>query len=770
MDNDIKSLIIGDNVDDKFNTLENYYGNDILAMNVLKSKYLTSNEDNLLDLWARLAWGAAQIENDEDKINIAKSFFNILLDFKFIPGGRISFALGRDDINASLSNCYVIPVEDSIKGIYKALEEEALTHKFGGGTGHDLSTLRPKGAQISGTGGESCGPCGFMDLYSTSTKTIRQHGRRGANMQCIFVNHPDIKEFVCIKNEAKKQIEFLQKFSNKLPRYSKELNSLYEYIDSRRAISDSNISVKITDEFLSAVENDQDFNLSWGGEIYEVVKAKDIWDMIIDNAYNSGEPGIMFWDRMRETNNLEYYNPITSTNPCSEIPLGNYGNCLLGHINLQRYCRDNKTFDFVSMDKDIKIAMRFLDNIITINNGRHPLKKQNEIALAERRTGLGITGLGDCLIMMGLKYGSDESIQFIEHLMATFRNTAYSASCDLAEEKGPFPVFNEEGFFRSLFAQRLPSDIKKRIRENGIRNGMLLTVAPVGSGSIVSGVSSGIEPIFRTKYIRRVRNDDDEYVEYKVIHPMIKKMFGDADKLPNYVVDSSEIDAKDRVKMQATIQKYIDNSISSTVNLPIDATVKDVEDVYMYAWKLGVKGITVYREGTRKGILLSKDSFAFINNNGLAVEEAIKRPLKLNGETYKRKLDINGKPHNCYITVNFFPGTKTPYELLVSEPHMDKDIKDIISLELATRFTSICLRHGIPLKFVIQQLEKISHQYLYSIPISIANILRNYLINNSEEYEEASFKICPECNEKTLRLENGCCLCINEACQYTKCN
>lgn len=747
-----------------FETLESYYGDDQIAIDVLKSKYLAPNENNLLDIWKRLAKGAVEPEDNKEKWE--KEFFDILLDFKFLPGGRINYALGRDNIKASLSNCYVLPIEDdSLKSIYKCLEEEAMTYKHGGGCGHDLSVLRPKGTRINSTDGESCGPTGFMNLYSMSTKTVRQRNRRGANMQSILVSHPDIRDFINIKDDARKIIEALESVSGGISEDKRK--EIYEYIEANRVVSDSNISVKLTDDFLAAVEQDKDFELKWNDEVYETVKAKDIWDLIIEKASSSGEPGLMFWDRMVENNNLEYYNPIISTNPCSEIPLGPYGNCLLGHMNLDRYCIQNNntfSFDYISFENDIKVAVRFLDNIITINDGRHALDKQNETAKNERRIGLGITGLGDALIKMGLEYGSDESIQFIDHVMATFRNTAYSASCDLAEERGVFPAFNADGFFRSLFAQNLPSDIKNRIKENGIRNGMLLTVAPVGTGSIIAQVSSGIEPIFRVSYTRRVRNEDDTYTEYKVYHPLIKKLFDyEEEKFPQYVVDSTDIQPKDRIKVQATIQKYIDNSISSTVNLPKEATVEDVAEVYMYAWKMGAKGVTVYREGSRRGILISDDNTISTKNN----IDAPKRPTKLRGETYKKKIDLNGSdPYNCYITVNVHPETKKPYELLISQPAVEKDMRDIMMLEFTTRATSLMLRHNVPIEFIVEQYNKVNGMYLYALPYQISTVLKNYLITENEfDLEE-----CPHCGKKTLKTEGGCSNCINEDCLYSGCD
>ncbi len=959
--------------ENRYDNIDVYYDNDNIAKDVLRNKYLAPWESSPLDMWGRCAWAAAQAEETEEKrIEWATKFFNLLCDFKFVPGGRINYGLGRDDINVTYSNCYVVPMEDSLTGIYKCLAEEAATYKTGGGCGHDLSMLRPKGAGIKGTGGESCGPVGFMELFSISTNTVAQQNRRGANMQTLLVSHPDIEEFIEVKNDIDPQKEALRRLQDYLgsDKFPEELKIIADKLEIERHIYHSNISIKLTDKFLNAVEKDEKFDLEWGGEVYRTVSAKELWNKIVHNAWASAEPGLIFWDRMTETNNLEYKNPIVSTNPCiigstliavadgrnavsikqlmeegkdvpvystnletgqveikwgrnarktgdneevwkltlddgstfiatpnhkvllenleykelkdlqpgesifsfnsnaiifsfnsnavisnhkvvsvefvgyedvynitvddnhnyhvitsnvddkfitssgicvkncSEIPLGNYGNCLLGHINLVKYCEDGVEFKFnlAQMIDDVAVAVRFLDNIITLNDGRHALPQQNETALGERRMGLGITGLGDMLVMLGMRYGDDESIQFVDRIMSAFRDAAYGASCDLAAEKCKFPWYNEEGIFKSKTIQSLPEWLQNKIVKQGLRNGMLLTCAPVGSGSIIAQTTSGIEPIFRTSYTRKVKNPDGiTFTEYKIFHPLIKKLFADTNKLPNYIVDSSQITPYERVKVQATIQKYIDNSISSTVNLPESATEKDVADVYINAWKLGCKGITVYREGSRQGVLLSNDAVkkeAKIKEEPKAEEApatlrpcvryVAKRPMILSGETFKRKVDFtNKKPYNCYITVNFKEDTRIPCELLVTETNADKEMLDIMNMETICRLISLILRHEIPIKFLVQQLEKVQSQYIYSLPISIASILRNYMdeeedviTDESLDLEEGDkecalaisgssdfgFSACPICKQKTLKHDGGCACCVNPNCNYSKCS
>lgn len=773
---------ITENLDKKeYHSLDLYYGEDensTIAKNVLKSKYLAPWEDSLFDMWVRLAWGAAQAEDEDNRIYWARQFFSILKDFKFIPGGRINYGLGRDDIKVSFSNCYVVPIlEDSLDGIYKCLTEEAKTYKVGGGCGHDLSILRPKGDPIITTSGNSCGPIGFCNLFSVSTNTVQQQNRRGANMQSILVSHPDVEDFIEMKNDASWVQEAFKKITDTFPSTKKLIRSVNDnFVEKRRNVQHSNVSVKLTDEFMKAVESKSTFDLTWGGKVYKTVNAEDLWRKVTYNAWLAGEPGLMFWDRMVETNNLEYCNPIISSNPCSELPLGKYGNCLLGHMNLVSYVEeisdDIREFNFDEFVSGVKIAQRFLDNIITLNDGRHALPEQNEVALNERRTGMGITGLGDMLIMLGYRYGSSNAISFVKDIMRQFRDAAYDSSCELGVEKGSFPWFDASRFFDSKFSQRLPDYIKAKISSTGIRNGMLLTCAPVGSGSIIAQTSSGIEPMFRTSFLRKVKDENDNYTHYKVYHPLIKRLYLDSGvEFPDCVVDASDISPADRVDMQAAIQYFIDNSISSTVNLPRDATEEQVAEIYFRAWKSGCKGITVYREGSREGILLSNDEADGLSNEvDLELVGAnednkkwftLKRPNKLQGETYKIRTDTGSSrgPVNCYYTVNFFPNSDMPYELLITEPPGDKDMKDVLALELATRCTSMMLRHRVPLEFIISQFEKMNGQYIYSIPINIARVLRSYLNTTPSEGSKLLVEKCTKCGSEDVRFENGCNMC-----------
>ncbi|SVC16121.1 uncharacterized protein METZ01_LOCUS268975, partial [marine metagenome] len=338
--------------------------------------------------------------------------------------------------------------------------------------------------------------------------------------------------------------------------------------------------------------------------------AKKLWDKIILHAHTSAEPGLLFWDTMKDYHNAEYCSPLVSTNPCAEQPLPDGGCCNLGAVNLDRFVDHNKNFMIEEFKETVAIATRFLDNVIDYNMDRHALEEQKINATNDRRVGLGILGLGDMLVRMGIKYDSEDAMQTVEQIMSMFRDTTYETSIELSQEKGQFPNFKWAGYNKSKFIRNLPKSIKTKIKKYGIRNCTLTTVAPTGSGAIVARVTSGIEPIFATSYKRRVKKNDGygrKFDEYIVYHPIIKELFGNDESLPDYVVTAHKIDPFFRVKMQGVIQKYIDSSISSTVNLSEDITVDTVDNIYMTAYNNGLKGITVYREGSREGILISNE-------------------------------------------------------------------------------------------------------------------------------------------------------------------
>jgi len=746
--------------------IENYYKDDALGKNVLQQKYLAPWEKHPWDLWKRQANALASVEKTKElQEEWEAKFFDILLNFKFVPGGRIMHGAGRNDITTTLNNCYVVGIKtDSIKSIYDCVIEEAMTYKFGGGCGHDLSVLRPSGDQIVGTGGSSCGPVGFMNLFSENTNTIAQHGRRGANMQTLRVDHPDIKKFIEIKTGDVDMVKY------------------------------SNISVLLTDDFMKAVEDDTEFELKFDDKVYETVNAKELWMKIIEHAHASAEPGLLFWDTMKKYHNAEYCSPLVSTNPCAEQPLPDGGCCNLGALNLERFVDKNGNFDFEDFKKSTAVATRFLDNVIDYNLDRHALEDQKQNAINDRRVGLGILGLGDMLVKMGIKYDSDEALNTIAEVMKIHRDIAYETSAELSNEKGHFPNFKWSGYSKSEFVKDLSKDLQQKIKNDGIRNSTLTTVAPTGSGAIVARVTSGIEPIFATSYQRKVKKNDSygkDFDEYKVYHAIIKEMFGGDENLPEHVVTAHDVDPYFRVKMQGEIQKYIDSSISSTVNLSEETTVKTVADIYMTAYKAQLKGITVYREGSREGILVT-DEKSNEDTQPVELEEpdaktARNRPSITEGQTRRMRTGDG----TLYITVN--TDEDGLCEVFTTIGKAGGTVA--AQTEAISRLISLSLRSGINPDSIINQLKGISGpnptwedgQLILSTPDAIGRALESFIhgddaslkeektkfeIDNSKEesnhIEENKHGMeCIECNSHGVVNEGGCLVCKD--CGWSKC-
>ena len=752
-------------------TIEGYYSDDDLGADVLKNKYLAPWEKHPLHIWKRQAKALASVEkNKKLKKEWEKKFYAVLEDFKFVPGGRIMHGAGRDDITTTLNNCYVVAIkEDQINDIYKTVVDAGLTYKYGGGCGHDLSILRPSGEAINGTGGESCGPTGFMNLFSENTNTIAQHGRRGANMQTLRVDHPDIEKFISIKTGDIDMVKY------------------------------SNISVLLTHDFMKAVDEDLDFDLCWNNKVYKTIRAKDLWKQIIENAHKSAEPGLLFWDTMTDYHNAEYCSPLVSTNPCSEQPLPDCGCCNLGAINLERFVDQSGNFMIDDFKETVSIGTRFLDNVIDYNLDRHALEAQKDNAINDRRIGLGILGLGDMLMKMGIKYDTEDALQTTDQIMKIFRDTAYDTSTIFAQEKGVFPKFDWAGYSKSKFVKNLPKKIRDNIRKDGIRNSTITTVAPTGSGAIVARVTSGVEPIFATSYKRRVKKNDGygkEFDEYKVYHPTIKKLFDTDDSLPEYVITAHNIDPFFRVKMQGVIQNYIDSSISSTVNLAEDVTLETVADIYMTAYKSGLKGITVYREGSREGILVtenqdSKKEKEISNSISEDISEVSPlprvRPVSTNGETRR----IRTGEGSLYITINEDEEGLCEVFTTIGKAGGNAASQS----EAISRLISLALRSGVNPHSVVRQLKGISGpnptwengRLILSTPDAIGKALDDYLKEKEQhlDTDDSSFddqkplitmapsKLDPQistCEEGTHDLvnENGCIVC--RQCGWSKCD
>ena len=782
--NEANGKLDKDTVPEKY-LLENYYFEDSLGANVLKNKYLAPWETHPWQIWQRQAKAMASVEKTQkSQKEWEKKFFAVLEDFKFVPGGRIMHGAGREDITTTLNNCYVVAVkEDSIKAIYDTIINEALTYKYGGGCGHDLSALRPAGDAINGTGGESCGPTGFMNLFSENTNTIAQHGRRGANMQTLRIDHPDIEKFIEIKTGNVDMVKY------------------------------SNISVLLTHDFMDAVDNDKEFDLTYNNKVYKTIKARTLWNRIIEHAHASAEPGLLFWDTMKDYHNAEYCSPLVSTNPCAEQPLPDGGCCNLGAVNLERFVDENGNFMIDEFKETVAIGTRFLDNVVDYNINRHALENQKQNATNDRRVGLGILGLGDMLVRMSIKYDSEDALQTVDQIMKIFRDITYETSVELAQEKGSFPNFDWKGYSKSKFIKNLPKSIRDKISANGIRNSTLTTVAPTGSGAIVSRVTSGVEPIFATSYKRRVKKNDNygrSFDEYKVIHPVINQLFGGDEDLPEYVVTSHNIDPYFRVKMQSVIQKYIDSSISSTVNLSENITVDTIADIYMKAYKTGLKGITVYREGSREGILITDkpkeeaapdktqkiETVAAVESEATQTQTAVtkaprSRPVLTSGATRR----IRTGEGSLYITINEDENGLCEIFTTIGKAGGNAAAQS----EAISRLISLALRSGIDPYAIVKQLKGISGpnptwedgKLILSTPDAIGKALDDYLkhresndpneqhlqftmassreSNNKDvaDFTLKNLSTCPDCGS-TLQHQSGCVTC--RSCGFSKCD
>lgn len=571
-----------------------------ISLDVLLEKYAKGEERTLQDVRSRVACALAQAEPEALREKMERRFSEVLE--RFIPAGRILSSAGTN-IQATLINCFVQPVGDAIQGvdgrgypgIYDALKEAAETMRRGGGVGYDFSTIRPLGAFVRGTHSNASGPISYMHVFDRSCETVESAGaRRGAQMGVLRVDHPDIEAFIASKDTGK--------------------------------LTNFNISVGVTDAFMQAVEKDEPFNLvheipcKEGGQpqdasgkfIYQTVRARELWKKIIVSTYDHAEPGVLFIDQMNLENNLWYAEEIEATNPCAEQPLPPYGCCCLGSLNLTLYVKqpfsDKASFDFKQFEKDVAIAIRMLDNVLDVTYW--PLEKQHAEAQAKRRIGLGFTGLGDALIMLGLRYDTDAARAMAARISEVMRDRAYLSSAELAGERGAFPLFDTDKYLSGRFISRLPEAVREAIRQNGIRNSHLLSIAPTGTISLAfaDNASNGIEPPFSWTYDRLKRMPDGSKVTYAVedhAWRLYKSMGGDPQALPPAFVTALEISALDHMKMVAAVAPFIDTSISKTVNVPGDYPFEDFEHLYTEAWRSGLKGLATYRPNAVLGSVLS---------------------------------------------------------------------------------------------------------------------------------------------------------------------
>ena len=730
----------------------------------------TAKDATVEDTWRRIARDLAQVEKDpkawEDK------FFTALEDFKYLPAGRITAGAGTAR-RVTLFNCFVMgTVPDSMGGIFDMLKEAALTMQQGGGIGYDFSTIRPKGADVLGVSADASGPLSFMDVWDAMCRTIMSAGsRRGAMMATMRCDHPDVEDFIAAKSDPARLRMF-------------------------------NMSVLITDPFMDAVKADGPWELSFGDKVYKTVQARDLWNTIMQATYDFAEPGVIFIDRINTANNLSYCETIAATNPCGEQPLPPYGACLLGSINMARLVsapfEDAAALDLDALQELVATAVRMMDNVVDVS--KFPLPEQEREAQAKRRIGLGVTGLADALLMLGLRYGSDEAAAQTEEWMKQIARAAYLASVDLAKEKGAFPLFDAEQFLASGTMMQMDDDVRDAIAKHGIRNALLTSIAPTGTISLYAGnVSSGIEPVFAYAYTRKVLQKDgtrtqEEVVDYAV--QMWRDLKGDA-PLPDYFVNAQTLPPMEHVKMQAAAQKWVDSSISKTINCPEDISFEAFKDVYMGAWDQGCKGCTTYRPNDVTGSVLTvsdtgkADKPVPVQEGGEVVymSEPLDRPNELEGNTYKVKWPDS--EHAIYITINdiVLNGHRRPFEVFINSKNMEHFAWTVA----LTRMISAVFRRGGDVSFVVEELKAVfdprggawmKGKYIPSILAAIGGVIERHMIATGFiagegmglktdpqvtviGLETPRGKACPSCGQYDLRMVEGCMTC--GSCGHSKC-
>ncbi len=734
----------------------------------LKAQDGTAIDGSVEDTWRRIARALAAVEAEPAVWE--ERFYAALEGFRFLPAGRITAGAGTGR-SVTLFNCFVMgTIPDSMGGIFDGLKEAALTMQQGGGIGYDFSTIRPRGAEVKGVAADASGPLSFMDVWDAMCRTIMSAGsRRGAMMAVMRCDHPDIEAFI----EAKKDPARLRMF---------------------------NLSVLVTDAFMAAVKADAAWDLVFGGRVYQTVQARDLWARIMRNTFDFAEPGVIFIDRINAANNLNYVETIAATNPCGEQPLPPYGACLLGSINLATLVADAFTdkaaLDMGALDDLVRVAVRMMDNVVTAS--RFPLPQQEAEALAKRRIGLGVTGLADALLMLGQRYGSDAAAAVTESWMHAIARSAYLASVDLAQEKGAFPLFDAEKYLASGNMLAMDADVRAAIATHGIRNALLTSVAPTGTISLYAGnVSSGIEPVFAYAYTRKVLQKDGSRTEEEVVDYAVRlwrEMHGDA-PLPDYFVNAQTLPPLDHVRMQAAAQKWVDSSISKTINCPEDISFDDFQQVYMAAWDQGCKGCTTYRPNAVTGSVLtvSEKSEAkpvpVTNGEVVYLSEPLDRPGALEGQTYKVKWP--GSEHALYITINdvVIAGHRRPFEVFINSKNMEHFAWTVA----LTRMISAVFRRGGDISFVVEELKAVfdprggawmDGRYIPSILAAIGGVIENHLIAiGFIEGEGMGLKAdpqaqamvvgaprgaaCSACGSFDLRMIEGCMTC--GSCGHSKC-
>ncbi len=752
------------------------------------------------DSWQRVARALAEPEKEPGLW--AERFYGAMQDFKFLPAGRILAGAGSGR-NVTLFNCFVMgTIPDDMSGIFEHLREAALTMQQGGGIGYDFSTLRPRGAPVRGVGADASGPLSFMDVWDAMCRTIMSAGhRRGAMMATMRCDHPDIEAFI----EAKREPGRLRMF---------------------------NLSVLVTDAFMAAVKEDAPWELTFNGTTYKVLPARELWDKIMRSTYAYAEPGVIFIDRINRRNNLYYCETISATNPCGEQPLPPYGACLLGSINLAALVRNpfeaEAEIDPAALDELVRIAVRMLDNAIDVS--RFPLPEQQAEARAKRRIGLGVTGLADALIMCGARYGSSAAVALTEQWMRAIQRAAYLASTELAAEKGAFPLYDAEPYLAGETVRRLDEDVRAAIARHGIRNALLTSIAPTGTISLFAdNVSSGLEPVFSFKYSRNVLMPDGSRVQEEVTdhaYRLFRRLKGEAAALPDSFVDAQQLMPGDHVVMQAAVQKYVDSSISKTINCPADLPFEAFKDVYMQAYELDCKGCTTYRPNEVTGAVLevkpaaqsqtaraadseqpelplgapqTRPEDVYEAGGVVYMTQPLDRPEALPGQTYKIRWPESD--HALYITINDIvqDGRRRPFEVFINSKNMEHYAWTVG----LTRMISAVFRRGGDVSFVVEELKAVfdprggcwmGGRYVPSLLAAIGEVIERHMIDigflpdparERREIEAArALKVanlgdgdaarsralprCPKCSSPSLIRQEGCDLCT--ACGYSKCS
>jgi ribonucleoside-diphosphate reductase alpha chain len=740
------------------------------------------------DSFRRVAYAAARAEAEEQRDLWAGRFHKAISGLEFLPAGRILAGAGTGR-NVTLFNCFVMgTIGDDLGAIFDNLKEAALTMQQGGGIGYDFSTLRPRGAPVRGVSADASGPVSFMDVWNAMCQTIMSAGsRRGAMMATLSCDHPDIEAFIEVKADPARLRMF-------------------------------NLSVLVTDAFMDAVERDAPWNLTFDGKVYKTLPARALWDKIMRSAYDFAEPGVIFIDRINAQNNLAYCETIRATNPCGEQPLPPYGACLLGSINLARLVRHPFTaearLDEARLVEVTKLAVRFLDDVIDIS--RFPFEAQRGEAIAKRRIGLGVTGLADALILCREHYGSEEAAGLAGRWMATIQEAAYRASAELAAEKGAFPLYDARDFLASPGVQRHDAETRRLIAVHGMRNGLVTSIAPTGTISLLAGnVSSGIEPVFDLSYNRRILTPSGEPRIEAVedyAYARFRATFGEKAELPDYFVTTQELAPSDHLRMQAALQPHVDASISKTVNCPEGASFADFQTIYRQAYALGLKGCTVYRPNPVTGSVLMTSTAAEPPAKPVPAAAAaafpapparaedrhgdivyMSKPLErdpvLSGATYKLKWPDSD--HALYVTINDIvqDGRRRPFEIFINS----KNLEHYAWTVALTRMISAVFRRGGDITFVVEELKAVfdprggqwtAGRYVPSLLAAIGEVIEKHMLSTGflqrpDEVPASPRRIavnegaaglpgsCPRCGAAALIQQEGCLRCRD--CGYSKC-